>query len=459
MVELMRKKQSVMHLDQRHNVMLENAFYMCNPPERVVRQVIELDPMQAFIQHLLHDVLMKRTLDKVLKLIRKLHWEDSKVYDFILASFTNIWEINFGNIPFVAALVYDLQRYHPDFGCAIVDQVLEDIRVGMEENIFKYNQRRISTIKYLGELYMYRVVNAAVIFDVLWSLIAFGHGDGLPVPGRDSPIDAVDDYFRVRLVCTMLDTCGSCFDRGSQKRKLDHFLVIFQLYVFCKRDPPMDVDFMVSDSLDTVRPKEAHLKNFAEAATAVDGLLASHVPDEESDTEGSEDEGGERNAVSAAVDEDNGEPLDEVADSDDEQDDLVVLRDRKHEEVDDDARADFDREFAKMLADTTDVRRAERKIAPPMFDTAVPHIRRRVDQSDDTTPDTSRMAFTMLSKRGNRQQMRNLDIPMDSTIALNIKTQQLQNKAEQEQLKRLVLQNERRQDLSERSGESDDMAK
>lgn len=44
-----------------------------------------------------------------------------------------------------------------------------------QENIFKYNQRRISTIKYLGELYMYRVVNAAVIFDVLWSLISFGH--------------------------------------------------------------------------------------------------------------------------------------------------------------------------------------------------------------------------------------------------------------------------------------------
>jgi hypothetical protein len=54
-------------------------------------------------------------------------------------------------------------------------------------------------------------------------------GDGLPVPGRDSPIDAVDDFFRIRLVCTLLDTCGACFDRGSQKRKLDHFLVIFQV--------------------------------------------------------------------------------------------------------------------------------------------------------------------------------------------------------------------------------------
>ena len=35
--------------------------------------------MHAFIQHLLHDVLMKRTLDKVLRLLRKLHWEDAEV--------------------------------------------------------------------------------------------------------------------------------------------------------------------------------------------------------------------------------------------------------------------------------------------------------------------------------------------------------------------------------------------
>lgn len=35
--------------------------------------------MNAFIQHLLHDVLMKRTQDKVLKLMRKLHWEDEEV--------------------------------------------------------------------------------------------------------------------------------------------------------------------------------------------------------------------------------------------------------------------------------------------------------------------------------------------------------------------------------------------
>ena len=42
-------------------------------------------------------------------------------------------------------------------------------------NIFKFNQRRIATIKYLGELHYYRQVSSPVIFDVLWSLITFGH--------------------------------------------------------------------------------------------------------------------------------------------------------------------------------------------------------------------------------------------------------------------------------------------
>ena len=110
-----------------------------------------------------------------------------------------------------------------------------------QENIFKHNQRRIASIKSLGELYMHRVLNATIIFDTLWMLISFGHREctlsagcslaaqGLPVPGRDSPIDAVDDFFRIRLVCTLLDTCGTTFSKGGQKKRLDQFLMIFQV--------------------------------------------------------------------------------------------------------------------------------------------------------------------------------------------------------------------------------------
>ena len=35
--------------------------------------------MELFIRHLISDVLAKRTLDKVLRLIRKLNWDDTIV--------------------------------------------------------------------------------------------------------------------------------------------------------------------------------------------------------------------------------------------------------------------------------------------------------------------------------------------------------------------------------------------
>lgn len=72
-------------------------------------------------------------------------------------------------------LTYDLQRYHPSFAIAVVDQVLEDIRRGLEQNVYSTNQRRVATMKYLGELYIYRLLGSGIIFDTLWSLVTFGH--------------------------------------------------------------------------------------------------------------------------------------------------------------------------------------------------------------------------------------------------------------------------------------------
>lgn len=88
----------------------------------------------------------------------------------------------------------------------------------------KFNQRRISSAKFLGELYNYRMVESAVIFRTLFSFISFGiNQDGSP-----SSLDPPEHLFRIRLVCTLLDTCGQYFDRGSSKRKLDCFLIYFQ---------------------------------------------------------------------------------------------------------------------------------------------------------------------------------------------------------------------------------------
>ena len=96
----------------------------------------------------------------------------------------------------------------------------------LQVNQPKFNQRRISSAKFLGELYNYRMVESAVIFRTLYSFTSFGvNSDGSP-----SSLDPPEHLFRIRLVCTILDTCGQYFDRGSSKRKLDCFLVYFQVY-------------------------------------------------------------------------------------------------------------------------------------------------------------------------------------------------------------------------------------
>lgn len=134
--------------------------------------------MELFIRHLIYDVLTKRTIDKVLKLLRKLDWSPSGppvIRSTLHKVFTKPWKIKYGNVSLLAMLTYDLQRYHPDFAIGVVDQVMEDVRRGLEGNLYSFNQRRVATVKYLGELYIYRLVGSSIIFDTLWSLVTFGH--------------------------------------------------------------------------------------------------------------------------------------------------------------------------------------------------------------------------------------------------------------------------------------------
>jgi regulator of nonsense transcripts 2 len=52
---------------------------------------------------------------------------------------------------------------------------------------------------------------------------------GPPIPGRINPFDMPDDFFRIRLVATLLETCGIFFNRGAAGKKLDYFLSFFQV--------------------------------------------------------------------------------------------------------------------------------------------------------------------------------------------------------------------------------------
>lgn len=84
--------------------------------------------------------------------------------------------IKYSNIHFLAIILYALSRYHQDFTISIIDDLLENITLGLEINDFKFNQRRISEVKYLAELYVYRMIDSSIIFDTMFKILTYGHG-------------------------------------------------------------------------------------------------------------------------------------------------------------------------------------------------------------------------------------------------------------------------------------------
>ncbi|CAO3598476.1 unnamed protein product [Absidia cylindrospora] len=462
MLETVMRKKTVQHLDNRQALMVENAYYQANPPDRSAVVEKERTPIELFVRRMLYGDLNKKTLDKTLKLLRKLHWEDSTIQHLLNKVFQKVWKIKYGNIHLMAILASGLNRHHSFFGMQLVDSVVEEIRVGLEHNIFKHNQRRIATVKYLGELYNYRMIDSPLVFDTLYTIVTLGHEFGRPSRERFCPMDAPNDFFRIRLCCTLLDTCGMCFDRGSSKKKLDHFLIFFQMYILSKAKPPMDVDFMVSDTFEQLRPKMHIFSTYEEANAEVDLILLDQLKTvqnkdekvqedgfEESDgSDTSSDDGNDDDRIADLdKDDEESESLDEgiTVGNDDDEDDVVVLKRQEQQKEDDD---EFEKEFSRMISDSIESRKFEKKMN--MLDVPIPmNLRgaqdRRSLAEKKGQPTNGSMAFTLLTKKGNRQQTKVMEVPADSALAVTTRNKQEAEREEHQQLKRLVLSYEERE--------------
>lgn len=216
----------------------------------------------------------------------------------------------------------------------------------------------------------------------------------------------------------------------------------------------MDTEFMVQDAFALIRPQWKPVNNLEEAgqifAAAVKQNYQTPVaekpteadelePDLSSDDGGDEEDlripdadeersSGDEAEVShhqgsdsiftsetarqATADE---EPQDIGSESEEEH--IVVTR--PDDEKDPEADAEFDRELAKMMAESLDSRKFERK---PMFDVPLPMRRAQRDGStpaEDSGGEApaaverpNMMKFSLLSKRGNRQQVRTVDLQL-----------------------------------------------
>lgn len=114
------------------------------------------------------------------------------------------------------------------------------------------------------------------------------------------------------------------------------------------------------------------------------------------------------------------------------------------------------KELAKLVTDTSaESRKVDKKTALALWDSAVipPTVRKkRVDGEEAAPSDEGVTNFVVLTKRGNKQAARQIAVPSASTLAVQTRTAQLQDKVEQQQLKQLVLNYEQREELEELKG-------
>jgi regulator of nonsense transcripts 2 len=188
----------------------------------------------------------------------------------------------------------------------------------------------------------------------------------------------------------------------------------------------MDIDFIVQDTFALTRPQWKLAANIEEAAKAFqlaiaqdkktagldksmdadDGSTGSSSDDEnidpdlpEGEVEGDEESGSE---------EEDGEEIENSEDESASEDEAIVVT-RQEEEVDPEDEAEFQREYAKMMAESLESRKFERK---SLFDLPLPVRAKSREVSSMSEPHDGNvggpgttMAFSLLTKKGNRQQV------------------------------------------------------
>ncbi|KAJ4354264.1 mRNA decay protein [Didymosphaeria variabile] len=476
-LETLQRKKGAQVLGQQERMLIENAMYYVNPPERAAIEQKDRTPIELFLRKIMYQDLTRRSVDKTVRTIRKMHWEEDEVVNILHKIFVKPGKIKYSNVHLLAIILGTIHRYHQDFTISVIDDLLESITFGLELNDFKFNQRRIAEVKYLGEMYIYRLVDSPLIFDVLYKLVNYGWEGGYARPGIYNPLDLPDDYFRIRLVCNLLETCGMYYDKGAAKKKLDFFLSYFQYYVNIKETLPMDVEFIVQDAYSLTRPQWKVIMNLDDAAKAFGEAVQQNyqassggkvAEPEEDEGSASDDEDGpddddlvvpegddEKSSGEEGEETDDDEPV-KHSSSDEEEEQIIVTR--PEDERDPEADAEFDRELAKLMSESVESRKFERK---PVFDVPLPMRRARetavaaedsgVEAPAQPIPGNT-VKFSLLSKRGNKNQTRSIDLPSDSTFAVAMRNKQQAEREEQQRIKSLVLNYDLRDDDAE--GES-----
>ena len=217
------------------------------------------------------------------------------------------------SIQAVAWVAAKLRRHKPEVFVRLLDSVLAELQLAMEYPVFKDQQRTLTMTRLLGELYGASLASGQLIIQQLYKFINFGHEippalrevsanvaekttEEITAPNsagaiaqtiqeneemEDADLEkpeenakelepvAVSKYskhdprvptlldppssvFRIKLVCTLLESVAKTVVTRNNLIKLEGFLAAFQRYMFTKTVLPTEVEFALLDTFDMI---------------------------------------------------------------------------------------------------------------------------------------------------------------------------------------------------------------
>lgn len=222
---------------------------------------------------------------------------------------------------------------------------------------------------------------------------------------------------------------------------------------------PIDIDFLLQDTFSKLRPSwklpssqdEAfrilcqtfvHSRNrpvspkaAAEETQAASESSGSEADDEETETTNITPRRSAIKEEESLASQTNGH-----LSSSDEDEHLVVKRaDIAKDPAEE---MEFDRELAQLMSSSVEQRKFERR---PVFDMPLPIKKKVISSGSGSDSDSGRgtppntVAFSLMTKKGNRQQTKSIELPSNSAFAVAMRDRQLAERAEQQRIKNLVL--------------------
>jgi len=325
------KLRNASFLPRKVEMMVDHAYYQTKP--RLVSSTTQKQRkkissvLEQYIEHLIRVDIYRMHDDTVLKLIRKLPWKSQ--YDLIANCMRECildFNGNFEKTDAIASLLAGLIKYEESFVVDIIDTMFEQFQIEFEREDFRRAPVRVRMAKFFAELYVYKLIDANCIFDLLFQLIGFRDTSSYGAGEYSVLLGLVDDISgsggsaimhpgmteepswsntRIILVNTILKTCGEFLVSGPKRIKLKRFLILLRRYMWlrCESKIPAKISNLMSELFDSLRLPlydvrndsleriDSDLHRILEELRSNNGIQSAVTSEEDSGDSHSEDEG------------------------------------------------------------------------------------------------------------------------------------------------------------------------